>query len=129
MQMRTFLLMVCVFAASGAFGADCVTTPLGKVVCKNGQNAAVVNPNTGTVTTNQQNSTAIKITQGNAATQGAYNPNTGNAAVSQTNQNGVTTTQTLRGGEAKTKNGKAVAQGPNGTVCVKGSTDKGCTQK
>jgi len=48
------------------------------------------------------------------------------AAVAQTNQNGVTTTNTTRGGQAKTKNGMGVAEGPNGTVCAKGKNNQGC---
>ncbi len=56
----------------------------------------------------------------------AYNSRTGNAAVSHTNANGVTTTQTLRGGEAKTKNGMGVAQGPGGKTCAKGRGQAKC---
>jgi hypothetical protein len=96
--MTTLLMMVCMLFASGVFAADCVTNLRGKTVCSNGQTAAAVNPNTG------------------------------NAAVAQKNQNGVTTTQTSRGGEAKTKNGMGVAQGPNGTTCAKGKYNQGCTK-
>ena len=56
-------------------------------------------------------------------------PRTGNAAGAQTNQNGVTSTKTARGGEAKTKNGMGVVEGPNGTVCAKGKNSQGCTKK
>jgi hypothetical protein len=46
--------------------------------------------------------------------------------VSQTNANGVTTTQTSRGGEAKTKDGMGVAHGAGGTTCVKGRGSGKC---
>ena len=49
--------------------------------------------------------------------------------MAQTNQNGVTSTKTARGGEAKTKNGMGVVEGPNGTVCAKGKNNQGCTKK
>jgi len=38
----------------------------------------------------------------------------------------VTTTQTSRGGVAKTKNGMGVVQGPNGTTCARGANTQGC---
>jgi hypothetical protein len=56
----------------------------------------------------------------------AYNPNTGNSAVAHRNAYGVTTTQTSRGGEAKTMNGKGVATGPNGKDCYKTANSHGC---
>lgn len=61
-------------------------------------------------------------TGGNAA----YNPHTGNAAVSHTNTNGVRTTETSRGGEAKTKNGMGVAHGAGGKTCAKGRGEAKC---
>jgi hypothetical protein len=76
--------------------AECRTTRGGRTICDNGQGAAT------------------------------YNPRTGTATKSQTNQNGVTTTQSSRGGEAKTKNGKGVYHAPNGTTCVKTANNKGC---
>src|SRR5260370_30083066 len=87
--MKVLLVMVCVFFASSSLLAqDCVKNLRGETVCRNGQTAAAVNPKTG------------------------------NAAVAQKNENGVTTTQTSNGGEAKTKNGVGVAQGPNGTTAA-----------
>jgi hypothetical protein len=85
----------------------------------NGQSAAAVNPSKGAVTTAQTSN----------GTKAAYNPHTGNAAVSQTNQNGVKTTQTSHGAEAKTKNGKGVATGPNGATCAKGVNEQGCKKE
>jgi len=70
-------------------------------------------------------SSSVTTVQG-AAGGAAYNPRTGNAAVSHTNANGVTTTQTARGGEAKTKNGMGVAQAPGGKTCVKGRSQAKC---
>jgi hypothetical protein len=78
-------------------GAECVKNARGKTVCSDGQTAA------------------------------AANPKTGNAAVAQKNQNGVTTTQTTKGGTAKTKNGMGVAQGPGDETCAKGKNHQGCT--
>jgi hypothetical protein len=127
--MKALLLMGCLFLASGALAADCVTNLRGKVVCANGQQAAAVNPNTGTVTTAQKHSNGATTVQNSNGAKAAYNPNTGNAAVSQKSANGVTTTRTSRGGEAKTKNGMGVAQGPNGTTCAKGVNNSGCKKK
>jgi hypothetical protein len=84
------------FTASGAFANDCYKNMRGETICSNGQSAAAVNPNTG------------------------------KAAVAQKNQNGVTTTHTSTGGQAKTKNGKGVAEGPKGTTCAKGKYNAGC---
>jgi hypothetical protein len=98
--MKISTAIACMLFASGLFaGQDCYKNARGKTVCSNGQTAVAVNPNTG------------------------------NAAVSQKNQNGVTTTQSTKGGEAKTKNGKGVVQGPNGTTCAKGSTQEGCKKE
>ncbi|HZZ13341.1 MAG TPA: hypothetical protein VFE79_21855 [Paraburkholderia sp.] len=63
---------------------------------------------------------------GNGQTAGGYNPNTGNAWKSQKNQAGVATTQTSRGGEAKTVNGKGVYKAPNGQKCYKTASSHGC---
>lgn len=157
--MKAVIVIGCVMFTSSAFAADCVTNLRGKVICANGEQAAAVNPNTGTVTTAQkysngattvQNSNGQKAAynpntgtvttgqkyqngattaQNSNGTKGAYNPNTGNAAVSQKNANGVTTTRTSRGGEAKTKNGMGVAQGPGGTTCAKGVNNSGCKKE
>jgi hypothetical protein len=98
--MKHFVMMACMFFALGAFADDnCYKNLRGETICKNGQTAAAVNPNTG------------------------------NAAVAQKNSNGVTTTQTSKGGEAKTKNGKGVAQGPGGETCAKGEYHQGCTKR
>jgi hypothetical protein len=82
----------------------------------------------GTVTTSQKYANGATTAQNSNGTKAAYNPNTGTAAVSQKNQNGVTTTETNWGGEAKTKNGMGVAQGPGGTTCAKGRNNQGCTR-
>lgn len=76
--------------------AECSTTATGRTVCNNGEAA------------------------------GGYNSNTGNAWTAQKNQNGVTTTQTSKGGEAKTKNGKGVYKSPSGKECVRTSRNQGC---
>jgi hypothetical protein len=44
----------------------------------------------------------------------------------QTNSFGVTTTQSNRGGELKTKNGRAVYTSPNGKKCYKTANNRGC---
>jgi hypothetical protein len=126
MQMKILFLMASVLIASDVLAADCVTNALGKTVCTNGQSAVAVNPNTGKVTTAQKSPSGVVTAQTNTGAKAAYNPHTGNAAVSQTNQNGVKTTRTSRGGQAKTKNGMGVAEGPNGTKCVKGPNNQGC---
>jgi hypothetical protein len=92
------LLLMACMFFALGLSADCVKNARGKTVCGNGQNAAAVNPNTGKATTAQKN------------------------------QHGVTTTQTTTGGRAKTKNGRGVAQGPNGTTCAKGANQQGCTK-
>ena len=68
----------------------------------------------------------VTTVQNGVGGKAAYNPHTGNAAVSQKNANGVTTTQTLRGGEAKTKNGMGVVQGPGGKTCARGRGEAKC---
>lgn len=115
-------LLVCGAAAllmATSASAECVRTPAGRVVCGPGAvpGATVVAPRpVGGVTT----------VEGGAGGRAAYNPRTGNAAVSQTNARGVTTTETSRGGEAKTKNGMGVAHGPGGTTCAKGRGEARC---
>jgi hypothetical protein len=76
--------------------AECRTTLGGRTVCDNGENAAT------------------------------YNRGTGTAVTSHKNQNGVTTTQSSKGGQAKTKNGKGAYQAPNGTTCAKTAKNQGC---
>jgi hypothetical protein len=63
---------------------------------------------------------------GNGQTAGGYNANTGNAWKAQKNQAGVTTTQTSRGGEAKTKNGNGVYKSPSGQTCYRTANSRGC---
>jgi hypothetical protein len=96
--MKKFVLITCLLCASSLFAGNCVKNRRGQTVCSNGKTAVAVNPHTG------------------------------NAAVAQKNSNGVTTTQTSNGGQAKTKNGKGVAQGPGGTTCVKTANNQGCTK-
>lgn len=86
----------CVLSSAASANSDCVRTATGKVVCGNGQNA------------------------------GSYNPNTGTVKKTETNDLGVKTTETSRGGKAKTKNGVGVVQTPGGTTCVKTRNNKGC---
>jgi hypothetical protein len=90
------IFLLMFFASAYVTAADCVTNQYGKVICANGQKAVKVNPNTGT------------------------------AATAQKNANGVTTTNSSKGGTAKTKNGKGVYESPNGTKCVKTAGQQGC---
>ena len=55
-----------------------------------------------------------------------YNSRTGTVHKTETNESGVKTTESNRGGEAKTKNGVGVYQSPNGTTCVKTKENQGC---
>ena len=131
------------FLASSLLAQDCVTNLRGQKVCKNGNTAVAVNPNTGNAAVAHKNSNGVTTTQtsyggeakskdgvgvaeGANGTKAAVNTNTGNAAVSSKNSNGVATTKTSNGGEAKSKNGMGVAQGPGGTTCVKGKNQQGC---
>jgi hypothetical protein len=147
MQMKILLTMACMLFASSMFAQDgCVKNLRGETVCKDGQTAAAVNPNTGraavahtnpngVTTTQTANGGTAKTRNGSGVAQGpngtttAYNARTGNAAVAQKNSNGVTTTQTSNGGKAKTKNGMGVAQGPNGMDCAKGKNHEGCKKQ
>lgn len=88
--------LVFLFLASSVFAGDCVENARGKTVCAKDGKAV------------------------------AYNPQTGTATKSSQNANGVTTSQTSKGGEAKTKNGKGVAEGPGGTKCVKTANNHAC---
>jgi len=127
--MKVVLMMAWVWFASSALAADCVTNSNGKTACSNGDKAVVVNKNTGTVKSAERNSSGTATTaQGRNGAKAAYNPNTGNAAVSQTDRNGVTTTKTAGGGEVKSKNGVGVAKTADGTTCVKGRNNQGCTK-
>ncbi|SAL65057.1 hypothetical protein AWB67_03488 [Caballeronia terrestris] len=62
----------------------------------------------------------------NGEAAGGYNANRGTAWKSEKNQAGVATTQTSKGGEAKTKNGKGVYKSPSGKTCVKTANNQGC---
>jgi hypothetical protein len=94
--MRIPVLILTVMLASSSVYASCYTNALGHVVCNNGQAA------------------------------GGYNANTGTAWKSQRGQYGVAHTQTSRGGQAMTKNGKGVYKSPNGTNCYKSANSHGC---
>ena len=85
--MKTISIIACLLFASGAFAADCVTNN-GKTVCSNGQSAAAVNRNTGTVTTARKKYIKWRdhYCQNSNGSRAAYNPHTGNAAVSQAGQ-------------------------------------------
>lgn len=96
-MLNKIILIIGCFAFSSMTFAACTTMYNGKVVCGNGQTA------------------------------GSYNPNTGVAKRAETNPyNGVTHTQTSRGGEAYTKNGKGVVKTPSGKTCVKTRYNQGC---
>ena len=145
--MKTFLIAtLCVVVATPA-AAECIRTPAGRTVCRNAAGEIVAAPPAAVVAPVVAAPGAVVVapgavaphavygapayTHGVTTVQGeaggaAYNPRTGNAAVSHTNPNGVTTTQTSRGGEAKTRNGMGVAHGAGGTTCVKGKGQGKC---
>jgi hypothetical protein len=90
------IILILAVFSSSVWAADCVTNARGRTVCSNGQKA------------------------------GGYNARTGTAWKSEKNEAGVTTTQTSRGGEAKTKNGKGVYKSPSGKTCIKTANNQGC---
>ena len=94
--MRILVIILTVMLFSSNVVAECTTNARGRTVCSNGEKA------------------------------GGYNAKTGTAWKSEKNQAGVTTTQTSRGGEAKTKNGKGVYQSPSGKTCIKTANNQGC---
>ena len=94
--MRILLIIMTLAMISTSASAECYKNSYGRTVCSNGEEA------------------------------GGYNSRTGNAWKSEKNQNGVATTQTSRGGRAKTKNGKGVYQSPNGKNCYKTANSHGC---
>jgi hypothetical protein len=94
--MRVPLIILTLMLSSSSAYAACYTNAMGRVVCNKGQIA------------------------------GGYNANRGTARTSETNQYGVTTTQTSRGGEVKTKNGKGVYTSPSGKNCYKSANGYGC---
>lgn len=94
--MKLASALACLLVVSTVQAADCVTNARGKTVCAKEGKAVVVNPNTGT---------AAKVEKSDA---------------------GVTSTQTAKGGQAKTKDGKGVYQSPSGKTCVKTANSQGC---
>ncbi len=94
--MQITAIVLCLMLSASSVYASCYTNAYGHVVCGNGQAAA------------------------------GYNPRTGTAWKSERNQYGVATTQTSRGGEAKTKNGKGVYKSPSGKNCYKTANSHGC---
>ena len=95
-MLKNIVLVMACMAFSSTAFADCARAPDGRLVC------------------------------GEGAAAGGYNPNTGNAWKAETNARGVTTTETSRGGEAKTKDGVGAVQTPGGKTCVKTRYNKGC---
>jgi hypothetical protein len=94
--MRIAVILLTLMVFSSSAFAKCITNAYGRVECSNGEQA------------------------------GGYNSRTGNSWNSERNQNGVATTQTSRGGRAKTKNGKGVYQSPSGKNCYKTAYSHGC---
>ncbi len=94
--MRIAMVILTLMMFSSSAFATCVTNARGRIICGNGEAA------------------------------GGYNARTGTAWKSTKNQYGVATTQTSRGGTAKTKNGKGVYHGANGTNCYKTANSHGC---
>jgi hypothetical protein len=148
--MKTFFIATLCLTVAAPAAAECIRTPAGRTVCRNAAGEIVAEPPAtavpvapvgaapGAVVVAPGAAVAPHAVYGAPAYTGgvstvhgeaggaAYNPRTGNAAVSHTNPNGVTTTQTSRGGEAKTKNGMGVAHGAGGTTCVKGKGQGKC---
>ena len=94
--MRIPVIILTLVLFSSGAYAACYTNALGHVVCNNGEAAA------------------------------GYNANTGTAWKSQRGQYGVAHTQTSRGGQAMTKNGKGVYKSPSGKNCYKSANSHGC---
>jgi len=94
--MRILMIILALMVFSSSAFAKCTTNARGRTVCSNGEKA------------------------------GGVNTRTGNAWKSEKNDAGVTTTETSRGGEAKTKNGKGVYQSPSGKKCIKTANNQGC---
>jgi hypothetical protein len=94
--MRIPVIILLLLVCSSNVFADCVRNARGRTVCGNGEEA------------------------------GGYNARTGTAWKSEKNDAGVTTTETRRGGEAKTKNGKGVYKSSSGTTCVRTARNQGC---
>jgi len=94
--MRIPVIILLLMVFSSNVFAECVTNARGRTVCSNGEKA------------------------------GGYNARTGTAWKSEKNEAGVTTTETGKGGEAKTKNGKGVYKSPSGKTCIKTANNQGC---
>jgi hypothetical protein len=94
--MKIIVFVMTLMMLSSTAFGSCYTNQYGRVVCSNGENA------------------------------GGYNQRTGTAWKSEKNQNGVATTQTSKGGTAKTKNGRGVYEGPNGKKCYKTANSHAC---
>jgi hypothetical protein len=95
--MRIPVIILALMLCSSSVYAACYTNAWGHVVCNNGTTA------------------------------GGYNANTGTAWKSQRGQYGVAHTQTSRGGQALTKNGKGVYKSPSGKNCYKSANSHGCS--
>jgi hypothetical protein len=122
------LLVFSLLLISTSASAECVRTAAGRTVCR-GAEGAVVAPSGAVVRpapAAQAYPGGVRTVEGAYGGGAAYNPRTGNAAVSQTNANGVKSTETRAGGEAKTKNGMGVVQGPGGKTCAKGRGEAKC---
>lgn len=57
---------------------------------------------------------------------GGDNQRVRSGSTSETNERGVTTTQTSRGGEVKTEDGKGVVTTPGGETCARAADNQGC---
>jgi hypothetical protein len=95
-MMKIIAFVMTLIMLSSTAYGSCYRNQYGRVVCNNGEGA------------------------------GGYNRRTGTAWKSEKNQYGVATTQTSKGGTAKTKNGKGVYEGPNGKKCYKTANRRGC---
>jgi hypothetical protein len=94
--MRIIVFVMTLAMLSSSAFGSCYTNQYGRVVCSNGEEA------------------------------GGYSRRTGTAWKSEKNQYGVATTQTSKGGTAKTKNGEGVYERPNGKKCYKTASSHGC---
>lgn len=94
--MRIPVIILMLMLFSPSVYASCYTDAWGHVVCNNGTTA------------------------------GGYNANTGTAWKSTRGQYGVAHTQTSRGGQAVTRNGKGVYKSPSGKNCYKTANSHGC---
>jgi hypothetical protein len=94
--MRILVMVLTLMVFSPSAFANCVTNERGRVVCGNSNEAA------------------------------GYNSRTGTAWKSQKGQYGVAHTQTSRGGNAMTKNGKGVVHTASGKDCYKTANSHGC---